>query len=251
MRKVPSISELKAICLPPEVLARGSWCTPVVRPISLYLTKGFLYTPITANQVTILMLAAGVAAGTLFVFGGRWCSIAGALSFMCSLLLDNVDGEVARYRKSSSLLGMYLDRLTHNIVYPYMFVGLSFGFYADSGDVRIFIFGFSASLFYLLMLLAGFEKASVTQKAAEGGGKDGLASVSVGQMIERHIGRFSLPKRMGRKIIPPTDAYVMMIVILIGAVFGWLGVVVVTYGILFPCGWLLKAALNLRYGFRG
>lgn len=251
MRKVPSIRELKEICLPPEVIARGSWCTPVIRPISLYVTKCFLYTPITANQITILMLIAGVAAGTLFTFGNHWCSIAGALLLICSLLLDNVDGEVARYRKASSLLGIYLDRLTHHIVCPYIFIGISFGVYANFHDIRVFIFGFSASLFFLLMLLAKLEKTNVLHKAGNNVRKDEIISTPAEQIIERNIVGYSLLKRMGSKIIIPTDAYIMMIVILIGAIFSWFHVILIIYGILFPCEWLLKVALNIKYGFRG
>ena len=248
MVKMPPISELRRICQPPR--EESWWFTYIGRPISIYLTKLLLYTPITGNQVTILMLIAGVAAGTLFISGNYWYSIAGALLFMLSILLDLVDGEVARYRKASSLRGWYLDRLTHNIVYPYIFVGISFGGYADFHDIRIFIFGFSASLFVLLMFLVQLERSNILRKVGKEAAKSIITTLDE-QTSKSGIYLATLARRIRGKVIDPTSVDIIPIVILIGAIFNWLHIILMIYGILLPCRWLLQATFNLKYGFRG
>ena len=66
-------------------------------------------------------------------------------------VLDSVDGEVARYRKTVSSTGIFLDLIAHNIVYPSVFICLSFGAYRIYPDITIFAFGFTAALSILLI----------------------------------------------------------------------------------------------------
>ena len=87
----------------------------------------------------------GVIGGTLLAFG-TWYTFTGALLLHLSFVFDLVDGEVARYRKSESLTGIYLELLCHHIVNPLVLMGISFGVYNIFHDPKVFIFGFSAIL---------------------------------------------------------------------------------------------------------
>jgi len=150
---VESIGELRKICQGADPSNRKF---PMVlwRKVSIYFTKLFLYTSITANQVTILGALIGVIGGTMLAFG-NWYTFTGALLLHLHLIFDCVDGEVARYRKGESLTGAYVELLCHHIVNPLVFMGFSFNVYNVFQDPKVFIFGFSAILSRMLMSIAG------------------------------------------------------------------------------------------------
>lgn len=91
------------------------------RVLSIYITRVFLSTRITANQVTILMLVVGFLSAVPLFFGYFWLGL--ALSYLC-ILLDASDGEVARYRKQYSLRGIYLDIINHLAIQSLFFLAL-------------------------------------------------------------------------------------------------------------------------------
>ena len=143
---VESISDLRKICQSPVKGKDGEFCDIWYRPISIYLTKLLLYTSITSNQVTMLSILFGMLGGILMIFSTSLWDILGVLLLQLFWILDFVDGEVARYRKSGSLTGEYFDFMAHYIVWPTYLMGMSFGAYADVKEVWIFLFGFLAVL---------------------------------------------------------------------------------------------------------
>ena len=86
----PTVAQIREVCQPPAIRGRTNsehWVADVyLRDISPYLTKQLLKTPITANQVTWLMV---------------------------QMLWDCCDGEVARWRRKSSPMGVFIDRGGH------------------------------------------------------------------------------------------------------------------------------------------
>jgi len=136
---VESIKELRKICQ--EGASPGPY-----RVVSIYITKFLLYTPITANQTTVLYIVIGLIAAVLFASGNYWWSLAAAILAIISYILDYVDGEIARYRKHSSTGGMFLDLLAHSTINPSIIAGISLGIYRNYQDSRIFLFGFIASV---------------------------------------------------------------------------------------------------------
>jgi len=144
---VESIEELRKICQSIDKKKESlSYSVIFARKISIYFTKLLLYTNITPNQVTLLCTLIGMVACLFFVNGNPWYMIIGALLLELWYIFDHVDGEVARYRKNTTLTGVYLDFLSHYIVHPFIFVCASFGIYNVFNDVRVFVFGFSAAL---------------------------------------------------------------------------------------------------------
>jgi len=93
------------------------------RVLSIYLTRLFLATDITANQVSVLMLLVGIAGAVPFFFGYFWIGL--AVSYL-AVLLDASDGEVARYRRTYSLRGIYIDLVNHLLTQELFFLGLGF-----------------------------------------------------------------------------------------------------------------------------
>lgn len=114
----PSIEELRAVIHPEGMLQRRSaehWAGRFyMRKISLRITRVLsTVTAITPNGLTYLMMLTGIAAGAALIIPGLAGAIAGALLIQLYLLLDCVDGEVARWRRQTSLTGVYLDRVGH------------------------------------------------------------------------------------------------------------------------------------------
>ena len=249
MRKVPPVNELRKICQTSESALHDSWCgRRIYRKLAIYITKLFLYTPITANQVTVLWCIVGITAGILFALGNYWYSIIGALLVQLLLVLDRADGEISRYKGTCSLRGEYLDRLCHNIAYPSIFVGISFGIYANFHSIWAFIFGFSATIFFLLMWLVELERFKIINKAGKNVDEEEIIATSTEQTGDKDI-ESSLLKRISGKIIDPTSLDVIMCAILIGATLNYMHLVLILYGILLPCRWLVQVYFNLKYTF--
>lgn len=163
---VESIRELRRICQKRQFLynKKGEENTspPVeeyfydrfLRLISIYITKIFLYTPITSNQVSILSMVVGVLAGVAFSFAHPFYWIIGFLLLQLFHFLDAVDGEIARYRKEASPIGKYFDLLAHGVVIAAFYMGITFGIYNGTGQSIVFFFGFVALISFLLSSLS-------------------------------------------------------------------------------------------------
>ena len=114
---MPSITELRAETQPDWLLARPGaehWAGRLyMRRLSPYLTRLILPTPLPANGVTAFMIPAGLLGAFALTFGGIWPAVLAALLIQLQLLLDCSDGEVARWRKQFSPVGVYIDQLAH------------------------------------------------------------------------------------------------------------------------------------------
>ena len=148
-----SIKELRRICQETrdDVLYQRSWFDRnLTRRISIYFTKVFLKLGISANQATAVDLLIGLAAGALLVSPDPALWIVGILVFYAFFVFDCVDGEIARYRKTSSPVGSYLDGGLGVLMWPYILACMTFGISNALQDNTVFIFGFLAAVGWLL-----------------------------------------------------------------------------------------------------
>lgn len=152
--KICSVSELRKICHSFYMDPKGPLSEAVSRKtyykISIYFTWIFLHTNVTPNQVTLLSLLAGLV-GCVMLSLPAYYPILGVILFQFWHVLDMVDGEIARYKDICSLTGAFFDRLNTAIVEACMYSSLAYSLYLKFGDVRSFIFGFSASISILLL----------------------------------------------------------------------------------------------------
>jgi phosphatidylglycerophosphate synthase len=95
-----------------------------MRAISLRWTRHLVATRVTPNQLTYLMVLAGLAAGAALLVPGVAGAVAAVLLIQLYLLLDCVDGEVARWRGETSVTGVYLDRVGHYLAEAALLTGL-------------------------------------------------------------------------------------------------------------------------------
>jgi len=119
--------------------------------LSVRLTRLTLaYTRLTPNQITIVSLLFGVAAAAAFVAGNPLVVLAGLLAFHVHVLLDYVDGEVARCRGETSVRGAYFDLMTDRLTFPLLVFCAGVGVYRQVGDPMALIVGFVATFGLLL-----------------------------------------------------------------------------------------------------
>lgn len=95
-----------------------------MREISLRITRLLVTTKITPNQLTYVMTICGVLAAPALLVPGIWGAVLGVVAVQLYLLLDCVDGEVARWKKQFSLSGVYLDRVGAYLCDAAVLVGL-------------------------------------------------------------------------------------------------------------------------------
>ena len=131
----PSVAELRRVAQPPSIFERNSgehWAGRLyMRRASPHVTRLLLRTPLTPNGVTWLMIASGLLAALALSLPGLLAALAAAALVQLQLLLDCCDGELARWRRAFSPVGVYLDRIGHYVTVAALPVGL--GVRADGG----------------------------------------------------------------------------------------------------------------------
>ncbi len=105
----------------------GFTATFLHRPLARRLTPLALRLGLTPNQVTLGSVVVGLGAAAAFALGGRGGLVAGALLLQVSLVVDCVDGDVARYRRMFSPLGAWLDASTDRLKEFACYGGLAWG----------------------------------------------------------------------------------------------------------------------------
>ncbi|MFM1995366.1 MAG: hypothetical protein RLZZ610_883 [Actinomycetota bacterium] len=112
----------------------GFFSVYVLRRFSKLLTWVAVKIGATPNQVTIASFAIGLYAAFLFSQGDFWSLIAGAILLQLSIIVDCVDGELARYTRKFSELGAWLDAITDRVKEYAVFLGLAYGAYVQNGQ---------------------------------------------------------------------------------------------------------------------
>jgi phosphatidylglycerophosphate synthase len=117
MTAAPTLAELRDVCQPEDVMGRVNgehWAGRLyMRHVSLRVTQRLIPTGISADAVTWGMIASGVLAALVLTVPHPFTPLVTFLLIQLQLLLDCVDGEVARWRRTCSPAGIYLDRIGH------------------------------------------------------------------------------------------------------------------------------------------
>jgi len=190
---IEPISELRHICQASVAEKEGRYDHYYTRKVSIYLTKVLLLWRITANQATVLGTIIGISGSIFFLKGSYWTNIIGVLSLHLWHILDHSDGEIARYRKSCTQKGVFLDELSHNLVNISIFICIGFGLYAHTDNVLMFILGFIAAFLLTLTYNIGALKSSVLPAAG-----DRKANSSAGSVLRNNKKRLACSPFIGK-----------------------------------------------------
>ena len=111
----------------------GFFTTFFVSPYSKYIARWAARRGLTPNQVTTVSMLIGAAAAGAFATGTRPGLVAGAVLLQAAFTADCVDGQLARYTRTFSKFGAWLDSILDRTKEYLVFAGLGIGA-AAGGD---------------------------------------------------------------------------------------------------------------------
>jgi phosphatidylglycerophosphate synthase len=113
----------------------GFFTTFFVSPYSKYIARWAARRGWSPNGVTTLSMALGVVTAVLFATGTRWGLVSGAVMLQLAFTFDCVDGQLARYTRTFSKFGAWLDsifdRAKEYVAYAGLAIGSVIGFATD------------------------------------------------------------------------------------------------------------------------
>ncbi|MEV4116574.1 CDP-alcohol phosphatidyltransferase family protein [Nonomuraea sp. NPDC049695] len=192
----PSVAELRRVAQPAGHLERRNgehWAGVLyMRRLSIYVTWLTTKTSVTPNQLTWVMTVAGIAGGVVLALPGLWAAVAAALLIQVYLLLDCSDGELARWRGQTSLVGVYLDRVGAYFAEAAVLVGLGWRASAVLPDWYT-VLGLAGALGAILIK----AETDLVEVARAKGGLQSSTEASVGQFRSGLLG-------LGRRVLSAT-----------------------------------------------
>ncbi len=153
-RERPTLAELRARVHKDRSDEIGNWLARRIgRPSAVPGTWLAIRLGLSAHQVTGLALGTAIMAAGAIGSGGRPGFIAGVVLAHLAFWLDHVDGQVARWRGSASLDGVYLDYLMHHASSMALAFGAGYGLAARTGRLDYALAGFAAAVGWALLSL--------------------------------------------------------------------------------------------------
>jgi len=120
----------------------------VDRPLSRRLSLPLARLRVNPNWITVAGTCIGLTGAWLLAQAGYVSHLLGAALFLMAVVVDGVDGEVARLTLTETEFGHVFDVVTDNLVHIAIFIGLAVGLYRGENDPR--------HLYALAALLGGF-----------------------------------------------------------------------------------------------
>lgn len=111
------------------------------RYISLAISRWLVKTPLSPNQVSVGILALGIAGGLIATRGDYWSLVLGAFLFQSQSVLDGCDGEMSRITYRGSLLGEWLDTVGDDLTNYGFFAGSAWGLYSYTENTIYLVAG--------------------------------------------------------------------------------------------------------------
>ncbi|EDP99766.1 CDP-alcohol phosphatidyltransferase family protein [Shewanella benthica] len=127
------------------------WSSFVTSPLAIVLNYFVVdikwFTP---NKITLISFITAVIAAVFIVIGGVQNFIIAAILIHLSHVFDCMDGQIARYRKTSSISGCYYDKLTDQIQVFIWFSAIAYAAFMQSGSVAPVFLALVGIAFYSL-----------------------------------------------------------------------------------------------------
>jgi phosphatidylglycerophosphate synthase len=97
------------------------------RSMSLPISIALIRTPVTANQLSVALVAIGFYSAWLFSTGHYWAGALGGFLSLAASVMDGCDGEIARLKYQESALGCWIETFGDYSYYVAIFIGLTVG----------------------------------------------------------------------------------------------------------------------------
>jgi 1L-myo-inositol 1-phosphate cytidylyltransferase / CDP-L-myo-inositol myo-inositolphosphotransferase len=126
------------------------------RPVSQKMTRFFLNTKISPNQITLFSFAMGLGSAICFAEGTYLINMLGGLLLLFSTWVDGADGEIARLKFMETEIGGKLDIICDNIVHFFVFGAIGWGTSKATGEViYLYLGGLAAFASLISFILLG------------------------------------------------------------------------------------------------
>ncbi|WP_233578935.1 CDP-alcohol phosphatidyltransferase family protein [Tautonia sociabilis] len=150
----PTLEELRRRELQGPDARIGNWLARrFARPAAIFGTWLAIRLGLSANQLTVASLAASLASAAAIGLGTRAGFISGAALGLLAFWLDRVDGQVARWRGTAGVNGVYLDYLMHHAATMTTGFALGFGLAARTGELSWAAAGFAVAMGWTFLSL--------------------------------------------------------------------------------------------------
>ena len=252
IEKLKNLKELKAICQKSYILGYGIYSIrlKIIKFFSIRLTSLLIKTPITPNQITLFTILLGFLSGIFFSLGNYWFSLIAVLLLPLYLILDAVDGEIARYKKMSSSDGDFIDGVAHLILAPTIYSGITIGVFKTTNNIIFLILGISLILFSMFVTtLQPIKNSKFLYK---------LINISKGKYVNEIKKRqpskgiesikLSLFKKIFKRTYPFLRFAFIEYLIAIAALFNLLPIILVFFGIIYPFLWIIFFTNEIKKG---
>ena len=154
MSDFPSLEQLRGKVQKDRHQEIGNWLARrVARPLAVYGTWVAIRLRLSAHQVTLGALLANLLAAVALGAGERWGVLLCAILLHLGFWLDHVDGQVARWRGTAGVTGVYFDYLMHHLSGMALGFALGMGLAVQTGNLAWPVAGFSISLGITLLSL--------------------------------------------------------------------------------------------------
>ena len=164
----------------------GLMDTLLNRKLSRPLTRAFLRTPFTPNQVTGLSFLVGLLGAGCFLLGSYGWTLVGALLLQASTVLDCVDGEIARVKMLESPFGEWLDITLDTVVHIAIFIGVGVAVWKQVGLAAAPLLGGLLAVAALISFpLVTLAEKTERRGQARGGWEDVWVAKLVGGLASR------------------------------------------------------------------
>mgnify|MGYP000100025354 FL=1 len=153
------------------------WVKAVARPLSFFFTFVFVNLKCTANFISILSGIVSVIGCVLLAVSSKTAMISGVVLINFWIVLDCVDGNIARVTHKSTRMGEFFDAAYGFIICAFDFLAIGIAAYNWSsvlfGEKAIanIIIGALACSFNILPRLVYQKYTVMTMALSEGGGK--------------------------------------------------------------------------------
>jgi len=120
------------------------------RPIGFRLAEFFAHLKMTPAAVTLLAGICGIIAGHLYYYRDLRINIAGMVLHVCSNVLDNADGQLARLTRRESRKGRIIDSIADHLVFVSIYLHLVLRGLAEGSSPAIWFLAIAAGISHAL-----------------------------------------------------------------------------------------------------
>jgi phosphatidylglycerophosphate synthase len=125
------------------------WSSFVTSPLAIALNYWLVDIKwLTPNRITLISFITAVTATIFILLGDYKSCVIAALLINLSHVFDCMDGQMARYRKTTSIAGSYYDKLTDEIQVAMWFGAIGYAAYSQTQQVLPLVLAFVGVVAY-------------------------------------------------------------------------------------------------------